>query len=367
MHTQDHILQGVCVRDALMNRGWVWTRRPRSPHPTLEMLHPSDGAPLRGWEHGGLPRSTAGSPLRPSPFHLPVSSGFPTTNHWQRKRGKKHRRREKGKFWPWGGGACAFPATGQPGLFIQVWLVCSRATCQHNPFFPALTRGYGCETEAVFTCTSKHNSLYFISDPFRCKQWHWPGRGCWNFLIFQRKNKKNGGPVWWWYSSWLALMSLCWLWEWGGREDGNEREKKGEGVFTEMSCGRCWTMTGTKERFEHCTSKNPFPFLFCVSPASSTTESFFLSLLPLLIAARRIPCSFFSSPLCSPCLPHRLPVSPSVSLFLPFNVPPPHPSPLSALSSPSSFSPWLGIPFAMRHVDFWGGSKSSRTQWLNFR
>ena len=82
-----------------------------------------------------------------------------------------------------------------------------------------------------------------------------------------------------------------------------------------MSCGRCWTMTGTKERFEHCTSKNPFPFLFCVSPASSTTESFFLSLLPLLIAARRIPCSFFSSPLCSPCLPHRLPVSPSVSLF----------------------------------------------------
>lgn len=103
MHTQDHILQGVCVRDALMNRGWVWTRRPRSPHPTLEMLHPSDGAPLRGWEHGGLPRSTAGSPLRPSPFHLPVSSGFPTTNHWQRKRGKKHRRREKGKFWPWGG------------------------------------------------------------------------------------------------------------------------------------------------------------------------------------------------------------------------------------------------------------------------
>ena len=126
---------------------------------------------------------------------------------------------------------------------------------------------------------------------------------------------------------------------------GMRGKKKGEGVFTEMSCGRCWTMTGTKERFEHCTSKNPFPFLFCVSPASSTTESFFLSLLPLLIAARRIPCSFFSSPLCSPCLPHRLPVSPSVSLFLPFNVPPPHLLCLRSHHLPPSL---LGSAFLLR-------------------
>lgn len=104
------------------------------------------------------------------------------------------------------------------------------------------------------------------------------------------------------------------------------------GSFTEMSCGRCWTMTETKERFEHCTSKNPLPFQFCVSPVSSTTESFFLSLLPLLIAACRISCSFFSSPLCSPCLPPLLPMSLSVSLFafLRFNVvllKPPYPTP----------------------------------------
>lgn len=26
-------------------------------------------------------------------------------------------------------------------------------------------------------------------------------------------------------------------------------------TFTEMSCGRCWTMSESKERFEHCTSK----------------------------------------------------------------------------------------------------------------
>lgn len=135
----------------------------------------------------------------------------------------------------------------------------------------------------------------------------------------------------------------------GARKDGSGREKGGS--FTEMSCGRCWTMTGVKERFEHCTSKNPFPFLFCVSPASSTAESFFLSLLPLLIAARRIPCSFFSSPVFSlspasapyvpVCLPPRVLMSSSWNLF------PPHllcSNSLLRLSSPSSFSPWLCVP-----------------------
>lgn len=48
------------------------------------------------------------------------------------------------------------------------------------------------------------------------------------------------------------------------REDGNGGKKGGS--FTEMSCGRCWTMTGTKERFEHCTSKNPFPLSILCEP-----------------------------------------------------------------------------------------------------
>lgn len=67
-------------------------------------------------------------------------------------------------------------------------------------------------------------------------------------------------------------------------------------TFTEMSSGRCWTMSESKERFEHCTKKNSFPFQFCVIPLSSTTEPFFLLFFPLLIAACRIPCSVFLSP-----------------------------------------------------------------------
>lgn len=114
-------------------------------------------------------------------------------------------------------------------------------------------------------------------------------------------------------------------------------------------------MTGTKERFEHCTSKNPFPFLFCVSPASSTAQSFFLSLLPLLIAARRIPCSFFSSP-CVRLVSLLSFLCPRLSPFLRFNVvllkSTPHTPLVSSvltqsapsLISSSSFSPWLCVP-----------------------
>lgn len=149
-----------------------------------------------------------------------------------------------------------------------------------------------------------------------------------------------------------------------------------DGSFIEMSCGRCWTMTGTKERFEHCTSKTPSLFLFHVSPSSSTTESFFLSLAPLLIAARRIPCSFLSSPLCSPCLPPQLPLSPYV-FFLFFmssswNLFPPSLSPLFFLCSVSHllYPTLLGSAFFCDETvahGFWGGRESSRTQWLNIR
>lgn len=78
---------------------------------------------------------------------------------------------------------------------------------------------------------------------------------------------------------------------------GDTERKRESRTLTEMSCGRCWTMSESKERIEHCTSKkNSFPFQFCVSPGSSTTECFLLFFFPLLIAACQIPCSFFSSP-----------------------------------------------------------------------
>lgn len=100
----------------------------------------------------------------------------------------------------------------------------------------------------------------------------------------------------------------------GVREGGWEWEEKGRGVFTEMSCGRCWTMTGTKERFEHCTSKNPFPFLFCVSPASSTAESFFLSLLPSLNCCSPNPLFFL-------LIPPVFSLSPSSAPYVPVCLP----------------------------------------------
>lgn len=87
---------------------------------------------------------------------------------------------------------------------------------------------------------------------------------------------------------------------------------EGEAVFTVMGSGRCWTMTETKERLERRTSKKPFPFQFSVSPVSSATGSFFLSPSSSLNCCLPNPL-FFLSPPCSPCLPPRLPVSPSVS------------------------------------------------------
>lgn len=102
------------------------------------------------------------------------------------------------------------------------------------------------------------------------------------------------------------------------REGGRRRRKRmgmggeGEAVFTVMGSGRCWTMTETKERLERRTSKKPFPFQFSVSPVSSATGSFFLSPSSSLNCCLPNPL-FFLSPPCSPCLPPRLPVSPSVS------------------------------------------------------
>lgn len=127
------------------------------------------------------------------------------------------------------------------------------------------------------------------------------------------------------------------------------------GSFTEMSCGRFWTMTETKERFEHCTSKNSFAFQFCVSPVSSTTESFFLSLPPLLIAACRIPSTFFSSPVfvLSPSSASYVPDSlPSCILMLSAWTPPPNPNPLcsDSLCSISHLLHPSVVLTTMRHV-----------------
>ena len=99
----------------LMNRGWVWTRRPRSPQPTLEMLHPSEGAPLRGWEHGA---SLVQLPVLPWD-RLPFISLSPQGSQQQTTDGGRGERNieeaKKGSFGCGGGeGACAFPATGQP-------------------------------------------------------------------------------------------------------------------------------------------------------------------------------------------------------------------------------------------------------------
>lgn len=195
MLTRDHILQAtcLCVRSALMNRGSTWTGGPGSCRLTLEMIHPRDGAPLRGWvlrERRASPLN-AGAPLRPAPFHLPVSSGCPTTNHRWRKRGEKHRRRKRGKFWPGGDDskACAFPARGQPVLFILVWLVCSRTGCQHNPFFPPLLpEVMDVKQRRLYVNVKAQLSLFYLWS-FRCKQQQLPGRRCWNcnFLIFQEK------------------------------------------------------------------------------------------------------------------------------------------------------------------------------------
>ena len=155
MLTRDHILQGVCVCVRC-----TYEQRVSVNQTTQIPTSHSGNASSQWWRATagmrarGLPRSTAGSPLRSAPFHLPVSSGFPTTNHWRRKRGKKHRRREKGKFWPWGGGASAELVHSQ----LQVNPVClsklgwcvREQSVNITLFPPALSRGYGWETEAFF-------------------------------------------------------------------------------------------------------------------------------------------------------------------------------------------------------------------------
>lgn len=67
--------------------------------------------------------------------------------------------------------ACAIPARGQPVLFILVWLACSSTRCQHNLFLFSVSllpevMDVKQRRFCVHCCTSKHNCLYFISDPF---------------------------------------------------------------------------------------------------------------------------------------------------------------------------------------------------------
>lgn len=90
----------ICVRVYSYDTyewGERWTGEPQSCRPTLGRLNPRDGTPLQGWaliERRASPFS-AGALQRPAPFHLPISSGCPTTNHQWRSKGRKHRKRKK--------------------------------------------------------------------------------------------------------------------------------------------------------------------------------------------------------------------------------------------------------------------------------
>lgn len=97
-------------------------------------------APLRGTE----PRERKASPVPALVLprdRLPFISLSPqgaqqqTTDGGRRERNTEEEK--EGGFGRGGDGskACAFPAKGQPVLFILVWLVCSRTGCQHNLFF----------------------------------------------------------------------------------------------------------------------------------------------------------------------------------------------------------------------------------------
>ena len=137
-----------------MNRGWVWTRRPRSPHPTLEMLHPSDGAPLRGWEHGASLVQLLVLPWDRLPFISPSPQGSQqqTTDGGRGERNIEEEK--KGSFGRGGGGASAELVHSQ----LQVNPVClsklgwcvREQSVNITLFPPALSRGYGWETEAFF-------------------------------------------------------------------------------------------------------------------------------------------------------------------------------------------------------------------------
>lgn len=91
------------------------------------------------------------------------------------------------------------------------------------------------------------------------------GCRCWKLLIFQRE--KNVDLCACLISSDVSLVMLR----------GSESR-----TFTEMSSGRCWTMSESKERFEHCTTKktlSPFNSAWFPShpPLSLSFFSFFLS------------------------------------------------------------------------------------------
>lgn len=172
----------------------MWTKVPKSHRPTPETSHHERWRATAGnerQESAGPPHSSAVLPRD----QLSFISSHPRGAQQQTSDGERGERsteqEEKGSCglrWD-DSKAWAFPARGQPVLFILVWLVCSRAGCQHNLIFLSLTRGYVCATEEVL-CGSQ-STIVFILTPIRSLRATAAARPKTPkpYLIFQKKKK----------------------------------------------------------------------------------------------------------------------------------------------------------------------------------